>query len=372
MKKLISILLAAGMLLALCAGCGSSGSSTATESTETTEATETTETTESTESNGASTEDYYTFTLTMHDGENTVMGKYLQSWADAVYEATDGHVEITIYFSAVLSAAADVADNVLAGAIDIGWLYTAYYAGQCTLNEVITLPLQGFGDAVVSTEVLWDLYEEYDEVSSEWSGFKLLMLYGNPGMMFASSGEAITSLDDLQGLSIRCPSGPITDILQSWGANPITMSTPEIYEALEKNNIDGYIFEESGIVTFSLQELTTYITDFPLYDGPFGLVMNWDSWDTLPTEYQEIIDSLSGYDASIAAAQAFKDNATAARETITEAGVEFVTFSDEALAELQVAADAYAEQWAIDVTTDTFDGAAYLEQAKALAESYAE
>ncbi len=366
LKKLISALLAAAMLLALCSGCGSSGSTSESTSSEST-----TEAAAESAEDSSATDEYYTLTLTMHDGEATVMGKYLQSWADAVYEATDGHVEITIYFSAVLSAAADVADNVLAGAVDIGWLYTAYYAGQCTLNEVITLPLQGFGDSVVSTEVLWDLYQEYDEVADEWSAFKLLMLYGNPGMMIASSGEAITSLEDLQGLSIRCPSGAITDILQSWGANPITMSTPEIYEALEKGNIDGYIFEESGIVTFSLQELTTYITDYPLYDGPFGLVMNWDSWNALPVEYQEIIDSLSGYDASIAAATAFSENAVNARETITEAGVEFVTFTDEALAELQVAADEYAEQWAIDVTTDDFDGAAYLAYAKELAEKYA-
>ncbi|MCD8117129.1 MAG: TRAP transporter substrate-binding protein [Oscillospiraceae bacterium] len=346
------VLLAAALLLALCAGCGSGSAADST-------------------AEAGSTEDYYEFSLTMHDAENTVSGQYLQNWADQVYEQTDGHVKITIHFSAVLSAATDVADNVLAGAIDIGWLYTAYFSGQFPLSEVITLPLQGFGDPVVSTEVLWDLYEGYEEVSSEWSGFKLLMLYGNPGMMFASSGSPITSLSDLQGLSIRCPSGPITDVLQAWGANPITMSTPDIYEALEKNNIDGYIFEESGIVTFSLQELTTYITDYPLYDGPFGLVMNWDSWNSLPEEYQEIIDSLSGYDASIAAAEAFGDNAVAARETITDAGVEFVSFSEEALAELQVAADEYAETWVEDVTTDSFDGAAYLAEAKALAEAYA-
>ncbi len=353
--KIVSILLAAVMLVILCAGCGSGSGSSST---------------------AGSTDDYYEFSLTMHDAENTVSGQFLQNWADEIYDATDGHVKITIYFSATLSAATDVADNVLAGAIDIGWLYTAYYAGQFPLSEVITLPLQGFGDPLVSTEVLWDLYDEYEEVADEWSSFKLLMLYGNPGMMFASAGDPITSLEDLQGKSIRCPSGPITDVLQAWGASPITMSTPEIYEALEKNNIDGYIFEESGIVSFSLQEQTTYITDNILYDGPFGLVMNWDAWNTLPQEYQDIIDSLSGYDASIAATQAFAENAVSARETITPAleanGGGWVSFTDDALAELQVAADEYAETWIEDITTDTFDGAAYFAEATALAEQYSD
>ncbi len=357
-NRILSLLLSAALLVALCAGCGSSSSSeSSTESS-------------SSGSSGGSTEETYALTLTMHDSETSVMGQYLQSWADEVYEQTDGRVDITIHFSGVLSAATDVADNVLAGAVDIGWLYTAYYSGQFPLSEVITLPLQGFGDCVVSTEVLWDLYEEYEEVSEEWSEFKLLMLYGNPGMKIATSGAAITSLSDLQGLSIRCPSGPITDILQEWGANPITMATTDIYEALEKNNINGYIFEESGIVTFSLQELTTYIIDYALYDGPFGLIMNWDSWNSLPEEYQEIIESVSGYDASMAAAEAFAENAVSARETISEAGVEFVTPSDELLTEMQGAADEYAAEWVEDITTDSFDGEAYLEQAKVLAEQY--
>ncbi len=360
LKKLLAILLSAAMILVICTACGSTSSDTAGESGT------------GNSGSGGSTDDYYTFNLSMHDSAETVSGKYLQSWADEINELTDGHVTITIHFSATLSAATDVADNVLAGAVDIGWLYTAYYAGQFPLSEVITLPLQGFGDCVVSTEVLWDLYNEYDEMSSEWDNFKVLMLYGNPGMMLASADDPITSMADLQGRSVRCPSGPITDVLQAWGANPITMSTPDIYEALEKKNITGYIFEESGIVSFSLQEVTTYITDNVLYDGPFGVVMNWDSWNSLPQEYQDIIDSVSGYDASIAAAEAFRDNAVSARDTISNAGVQWVTFSDDALAELQVAADEYADTWVGDVTTDTFDGTAYLAKAKQLAEQYSE
>ena len=342
MKKLVSLLLAAAMLLAVLCVTAS-----------------------------AADDKVYELTLSMHDPKTTANAIYIQSWIDAIDEATDGHVKITLYDNATLSAATDIGDNVKAGAVDIGWLYTSYYAGQFPLSDVINLPMQGFGDPVVSTNVLWDLMDKYEEVADEWSGFKLLMLYGNPGMIFASAAKPITCKDDLQGLTIRCPSGGITDVLTAWGASPIAMAPPDLYEAVEKKNIDGYIFEPAGICNFSLHEITSYYTDYPLYDGPFGLIMNLEQWNRLPEEYQEIIDSLSGKEASIGAAEAFANDVIEKRDVITEAGGEFVEMTDEAIAELQVDADAYAETWVADKTTDSFDAAAFLADAKAFAESYA-
>ena len=312
----------------------------------------------------------YEFTLSMHDPKTTANAIYIQSWIDAIDEATEGHVKITLYDNSTLSAATDIGDNVKAGAVDIGWLYTSFYAGQFPLTDVINMPMQGFGDPIVSTKVLWDLMDKYEQVANEWSAFKLLMLYGNPGMIFASCDKPITCKADLQGMTLRCPSGGITDVLTLWGASPIAMAPPDMYEAIEKKNIDGYVFEPAGICNFSLQEITKYYTDYPLYDGPFALIMNLDQWNSLPDEYKEIIDSLSGKEASLGAAEAFANDVVVKRDVITEAGGEFLEMTEEAIAELQVDADAYVETWTAAKTTDDFDAAAYLADAKALAESY--
>ncbi|MBQ6369385.1 MAG: hypothetical protein IJJ17_04870, partial [Parasporobacterium sp.] len=103
----------------------------------------------------------YEFTLSMHDPKTTANAIYIQSWIDAIDEATEGHVKITLYDNSTLSAATDIGDNVKAGAVDIGWLYTSFYAGQFPLTDVINMPMQGFGDPIVSTKVLWDLMDKY-------------------------------------------------------------------------------------------------------------------------------------------------------------------------------------------------------------------
>ena len=259
MKKRIFLLLTLLQLFALSLGlmgCGSSGGTV----------------------QGGDTDKVYTFTLSMHDPKTTANAVYIQSWIDAIDKATDGHVKITLYDNATLSAATDIGDNVKSAAVDIGWLYTSYYAGQFPLSDVINMPMQGFGDPVVSTEVLWALEEKYPEVEKEWGDFKLLMLYGNPGMILCSAEKPIQSMADLKGMTIRCPSGAITDVLSAWGASPVTMAPPVLYEAIEKKNINGYIFEPAGICNFSLQEITSYYTDYPLYDGPFALIMNKAQW----------------------------------------------------------------------------------------------
>lgn len=355
MKKIISLAMSAVLTFSLCAGLTGCGGSTSTGDNS------------NSASGSGDADKVYEFTLSMHDAVTTPNAVFMQSWADKVYEATEGHVKITIFGSGTLSAATDIGDNVKAGAVDIGWLYTSYYSGQFPLSDVINIPMQGFGDPIVSTKVLWDLYDEYPEVENEWDDYKLLMLYGNPGMIFASADTPITSVADLKGRSVRCPSGAITDVMTSWGASPITMAPPDIYEAIEKNNISAYIFEPSGITNFSLEEVTKYYTDLQMYDGPFALIMNWDKWNSLPEEYKTIIEGLAGETASLDAAQAFADAVAVARDEIVAAGGEFVTVSDEDQAGFAVAADEYAAKWAEQMSNDGFDGAAYLQAAKGYA-----
>ena len=168
----------------------------------------------------------------------------------------------------------------------------------------------------------------------------------------------------------RCTSGAITDVLSAWGASPVTIPTTDLYEALEKKNITSYIFEPSGIKTWSLYELTKYYTDVELYDGPFAVIVSLDSWNKIPAEYQQIIEELSGREAFVAAAKAFAEDVEAGRQLITENSGTFVEMTDEEYAGFCVEADKFAAQWAADQTTDSFDAAAYLADAKASAAAH--
>jgi TRAP-type C4-dicarboxylate transport system substrate-binding protein len=294
-----------------------------------------------------------------------------QAYFDEIEEVTDGHVVVEGYYSAVLAGVSAVGDMVSSGGVDMGWIYTSYYPTLFTLSDVITLPLQGFGDNVAATNLLWDLYETVPEMAAQWDNeYKVLQLYANPAMKFMFS-EKITTADQIKGLNIRCPAGAITDVLAAWGGSGITMGPPDIYEAMEKKNVDGYIFEEVGCNSFSLYEVTPYYLDMPMFVGAFSIACNWDSWNALPQEYQDAIQSISDRDASLASANAFKGALDDARAIAADAGVEFVTPTDAEIATWAVEADKYAASWAEGITSSIgIDGAAYLQNAKDIYAKY--
>jgi TRAP-type C4-dicarboxylate transport system substrate-binding protein len=360
--KFLPILLLVAAMIFAAAACGSPATSEPEGDAETDATTETPET---------DLPDFE-FSLSLHDPETSNNGKFLQAWADEINAKTDGHVTITLFPSEALATAADVGDMVETGGVDIGWLYTSYYKGQFPLTDVTNIPMIGFGNAVNTTNALWDLYEKYEELRAEWAGYKLLNLYGNPGMLFASNKSPIDSPDDLAGRNIRVPAGPISDYVIALKASPITMAPPALYEALEKNNIDSYVFEPAGITNFNLQEVTEYFTDFPMYDGAFGLVMNWDKWNSLPDEFKAVFEEATQRAGSLKAAEDFEAAVAVARETIAGAGREWVSVSDENKAAFQDAAADVIAAWPDSIAIEGFDAKAFLDDAIAIAQSYSE
>ncbi len=340
--------LGAAMLLPL-AGCG--GSESATQS--------------------GSTEDTYTLSMTMHDPVTSSIGLIYQDWADQVSEVTDGHVQIELYGSGTLAAGTDVVDYTKSGAADIGWIYTAFFPGQFPLTEVVSIPMIGLYHPAQTANVLWDLYESWEALQEELSDFKILMLYGNPVNFIATKTVEITQAGDLQGMNLRCPSGGVAEVLQALGVNTILMNSNDIYDGLEKGTIEGTVHEWNGISTFSLDEQLTYYMDLPLYEGVFILGMNWDSWNALPEEYQEAIESVSLRAGSVSVAEEFNDYAELHKDEILEAGGILVEPTEELTAALQAAADDYVREWIAENSADSFDAEAYYEEAVTLANTYA-
>lgn len=313
----------------------------------------------------------YEFTLSMHDPSTSNNGMFYKAWADKIEEETEGHVKIEIYYSGQLASSNDVSDMVESGGVDIGWVFTSFYAGQFPLTDITQFPFIGFGEAVSTTETLWDLYEKYPELQAEWDSYKLLFLYGNPGNIFASSKGEIRTPNDVRNQVMRTPSGPITDLMNAMGGSPTVMGPGDMFDAIQKNVISGFVFEPAGITNFSLQEAAKmYYTDYAMYDAAFALVMNWDQWNSLPEEFQKIIEDNSGREASLLAAQDFQDAADKAKQTIADAGNEWITLTADEIQAFEDMAQPVVESWVQKYSTNSFDYQAYVDDAVALLQNY--
>lgn len=312
----------------------------------------------------------FEFSLSVHDPLTSNNTLHWQAWADQISQATNGHVKIVIYPSSQLAAAADVGEMVETGGVDIGWLFTPFYKGQFPLTEVVSIPMVGFDNGTLATNVAWDLYDKSPEFQKEWSNYKLLTMYGIPASIFGSVGKPVTKPEDVKGMVLRSPAGLVTDLVTKLGASPVMMAPPDMYEALEKGNIAGYIFEPAGIQNFKLQEVTDYYTDLPIYIGVFGIVMNWDKWNSLPPEYQAIIESFSLREGSLAASADMQAAADKGHQAFIDAGAEWIVPTDEAKAAFKAVADEVAATWPKTVNLPGFDAPAYMVDALSILKTY--
>ncbi len=352
MKKLtriMALMLAAGMVFAL-AGCGSSDSS-------------------SSGSGDASDGTVYNISFTIHDPATSVKTQKYQELADATYEATDGKVNITIYSSGSLVASTDVAEAVLAGTADMGWLFTPFFSGQFPMTEIISMPMS-FGDSISSTKTMLELYETEESIQEELSQYKVFQIYTNPSNMIFTT-EPVYNVSDLAGLNIRC-SGTITsEMMSEWGGSPISMGPGDIYEAIEKGTLQGFVLEWSGTKSFNLDEVISYVTDISYTVAPFVCVMNLDTWNSLPTEYQEIMDEIwTGEDnaVSLEFAELYEEDSDAGIERATEEyGVEIITPEGDDYDSFKAIADDYIAYY-----TEKYDCADLYERAVEIFAKYSE
>jgi TRAP-type C4-dicarboxylate transport system substrate-binding protein len=310
----------------------------------------------------------YKLSLATYDPVTSGQTRKLQEWTDRIREKSGGRVEITIFAGGSLASSTEILDAVKTGAADIGWIYTSFYPGQFPITDALTLPLLGLKTTTQGTRVLWDLYQETQAFQAELSAnnIKMLMMYSNPRNFIVTASKPVRTVDDLKGLKLRAPAGTATDMLVAWGGTPIMMGPGDVYQALEKGVLDGYVFEYNGIDNFKLQEVSKYYTEITFYVGPFLTLMNRESFQSLPADLQKIIEEESGETMSMELAATFQTDADAVRTKILSGGGTAIEVTGEALAGFTKPAESYAQAWVDQYKSADFDAEAYLNKLKEL------
>ena len=308
--------------------------------------------------------------LAIHDPLTSRMSQAMQAWADDVNAKTNGGLTITLYGSGSLCPGNEALNFVMDGAADIGWLFTMYFPGQFTLPEVTTLPMIGASHPAQVAETLWDLYDSTPEMKAEIdSKIHVLQMYANPANILSTSNKPVQSLEDIKGLKIRTAAGNPTEVAKLWGASPENVPVGDIYDAIEKGNIFGAVWDWHGLEAFKVYEnLNYYMENMYIYEGVFMLGMNIQKWDSLPQEYKDVLTETTGRSGSIEFGNIYYDAEQGAKDSILarDADAQLVTVPDDEIAKFKAIADVYAFSWADKNSTDSFDARAYLEKARDL------
>lgn len=236
MKKIISILAAAGMAVSLLAGCG--GSAPAAQS-------------------GSAAGSAAELTLIVASNQTDPTNPYnygLDKFKEVAEEVSGGKISVTVHKGTLGENESELVEKLTMGAADM----------------VVTSP--GFMTAIgvpeidiFSLEYLFDSFDHWEscldgdfgnsmkEIVREKTGNQFrVMGYWSASVRDVYAKQAVTGPQDLKGLSIRTQSATVQqDFFKGCGAIPTTVAWGELYQALQQGVVDG---AENDYTNLTLKE----------------------------------------------------------------------------------------------------------------------
>lgn len=203
-------------------------------------------------------------------------------------EATGGEVTAEIKYGIAPPPA--LMDIVLDGAADMTWIFNGYTPGRFVATKLIELP--GFeGNAEQASVAYWRVHEAMLAKLDEHKGVKVIgvMTHG-PGQVH--SNKPVNTLSDINGLKVRIGGGVAGDIGAKLGMSGIRVPAPKVYETLDSGAADAVAMPAEGRESFKLTEVAPHFYEMPggFYRGAFALIMNQETWDSLPADAQKALE----------------------------------------------------------------------------------
>ena len=301
-----------------------------------------------------------------------VPAQILKPWAAGVEEASGGRIKIEHFDAMSLGGRPpELMDQARDGVVDLSMTVVGYTPGRFPRTEVFELPFM-MTNPVATAAAFWEMVET-DFQSNEYADVKVLGAWVHgPGQIHTQDG--VTSLEDMQGLTLRGPTRIINDLLGELGAEPVGMPLPAIPEAISKGVVKGTVIPWEVTTAIRLSELVDNHTEFSgeeaLYTAAIVLVMNKAKYEALPDDLRAILDAESGAKLSTFASQVMWDMDAPAKKIAEDAGNTVVVLDDAEVARWKAAAEPVVARWIADMNDKGIDGEALIEQAKALIEKH--
>ncbi len=223
-----------------------------------------------------------------------IMGTGVERFAERVYAASGGTLEIKLYPKNTLVPALAVFDAASSGEIDAFHSGPYYWKGKNSAFSLFSGAPFGFTAEEINSWMkfgggleLWrELYGRYNLYP---------MLGGNTNIQMGGwFRKPIESLEDMKGLKMRIP-GLGGEVYAKLGVNPILLPAGEIYTSLERGVIDAteWVGPALDIKMGFYKVAPYYYSGWHEPGSVLELTFNKRSWEKLSHEHKNIIEMAS-------------------------------------------------------------------------------
>lgn len=189
----------------------------------------------------------------------------VRDYLDRVTAASDGRIVWKFFAGGLMGKAGDILTTVEDGVVDAGIIVDAYTPWALPVSMMLShVSLLGVDAMVMSAAVnemqLLDCpacRADFDE-----HGITPLAFYSTAPYRLLCN-ERIETLDELRGKKIR-GTGPTAVSIRALGGIPVNIPTNEMFEALQRGQVDCVAGAVAWLTAYSLVDVTRYVLDLPL------------------------------------------------------------------------------------------------------------
>ncbi|WP_153395620.1 TRAP transporter substrate-binding protein [Ornithinicoccus halotolerans] len=260
--------------------------------------------------------------------------------------ASDGNITFDWYDSGTLLEADQLVPGLTQGVADLIFTTSSYISSTYPILGVYELPFVNEDFETQREALAFD--GELRGFLNEQLGEQNLRTIGTMPTTFQwiwTADKQVTTPEDLRGMRIRV-AGPLEGrTVEALGASPVTMSSAEVYEALERGTIDGLMSYIGTIPGRSLQEVISYGTAAPFGAYSVDAYVRADWFDGLPEATQEALLQAGEVYSQEGTDHMVQVHEGEYREAIESAGVEIVELDEEQMTAFQEAVQPSWDQW---------------------------
>lgn len=267
---------------------------------------------------------------------------------DKIAKDSNGRLKLEFYPSMQLGGkVSDLIQQVEDGVVDIVITIPGATPNRFPLLQATELPFVNVGTSAGQTPAVLEWSQKW-LLNNEFKGLKIIHLHTTDAAVLHTRTKAIRSMADLSGMRIRVPGRYVGEAIKTLGGTPVGVALPEVYESLQRGQLDGMTINWAIMAPYKLQEVTKFSMDTPLYQNPIMTLMSQASYDRLPADLKKVIDDNIGIAYSVSVARKIDELTVPAKKAITDAGNTIYSLSPEEAAKWRAAMAPVYKQWIAD------------------------
>ncbi len=260
--------------------------------------------------------------------EGTSWGNSIKKFAQEVGTATNGEVNVKVYYGGVAGDEPDVVRK-----IRIGQFHGGVFTGK-TLAEIypdvraLEIPFTFHGDQKKAGKVMDALTPRFN-AGFKQKGFVNLGFY-ELGLVYIVSTKKVSNFNELKGVKAWAWEGDELSraMIETLELVSVPLALPDVLSSLSTGIINAAYAPPLGILALQWHTKIKYLIDVPTTFSVGALLISDKVWARITPAHQKLIQDISAKYVKEANDKSLIENEEA-RTQMKKAGIEFITFPAE-------------------------------------------